>query len=88
MNVGRDEVLIIPYKCCCFLARYAQGRVQGRANIGHGSPLLLESSPPDLKTTATNQMHSSDLEACGKKCCYFWFNSEVKIFDTFLAHPS
>ena len=32
-------------------------------------------------------MHSSDLEACGKKCCYFWFHSEVKFltrFDVFL----
>ena len=32
-------------------------------------------------------MHSSDLEAYGKKCCYFWFNSEVKFltrFDVFL----
>ena len=23
-------------------------------------------------------MHSNDLEACGKKCCLFWFHSEVK----------
>ena len=32
-------------------------------------------------------MHSNDLEACGKKCCYFWFQSEVKFltrFDVFL----
>ena len=21
-------------------------------------------------------MHINDLEACGKKCCYFWFHSE------------
>ena len=80
MKLGRDEVLMVPYKCCCFLARYAQGRVQGGAKIGHGGPLLLESSSSDRKTTATNQMHSSDLEACGKKCCYFLFHSEVKIF--------
>ena len=30
------------------------------------------------KSTATNQMHSSDLEAFGKKCCYFWLHSEGK----------
>ena len=39
------------------------------------------------KATATNRMHSNDLEACGKKCCYFWFHSEVKFltrFDVFL----
>ena len=27
-------------------------------------------------------MDSNDLEACGKKCCYFWFHSDV--FDVFL----
>ena len=34
-------------------------------------------------------MHSNDLEACGKKCCYFWFHSEVKFltrFDVFLDY--
>ena len=32
-------------------------------------------------------MNSNDLEARGKKCCYFWFHSEVKFlmhFDVFL----
>ena len=32
-------------------------------------------------------MHSNDLEACGNKCRYFWFHSEVKFstrFDVFL----
>ena len=36
MKLGRDEVLMVPYKCCCFLARSAQGRIQGGAKIGHG----------------------------------------------------
>ena len=52
-----------------------------------GGPLLQETSSSDRKATATNRMHSSDLEACGKKCCYFWFHSEVKflrVFDVFL----
>ena len=41
MKLGRDEVLMVPYKCCCFLARSAQGRIQGGAKIGHGgSPSL------------------------------------------------
>ena len=39
MKLGRDEVLMVPYKCCCFSARSAQGRIQGGAKIGHrGSP--------------------------------------------------
>ena len=28
-------------------------------------------------------MHSNDLEAYGKKCCYFWFHSEVKFLARF-----
>ena len=60
------------------------GQIQGGAKIGHGDPLLQETSS---SATATYQMHSSDVEACGKKCCYFWFHSEVKFlmrFDVFL----
>ena len=75
-------VLKVPYKCCCFSARSVQGRIQGGAKIGHGGPLLQETSSSDRKATATNRMHSSDLETCGKKCCYFWFHS---IFDAFLT---
>ena len=36
MKLGRDEVLMVPYKCCCFSARSTQGRIQGGAKIGHG----------------------------------------------------
>ena len=32
------------------------------------------------KATATNQMYSNDLEACGMKCCYFLFHSKVNFF--------
>ena len=28
-------------------------------------------------------MHNCDLEAFGKKCCYFWFHSEVKFLMCF-----
>ena len=83
MKLGRDEVLMVPYKCCCISARSAQGRFQGGAKIGHGGPLLQETSSSDRKATATNQMDSNDLEACGKKCCYFLFHSEVKFFTRF-----
>ena len=81
MKLGRDEVPMVPYKCCCFSARFAQGQIQGGAKIGHGGPLLQQTSSPDRKATATNQMDSNDLEARGKKCCYFWFHSEVKFLD-------
>ena len=35
-KLGGDEVLTVPYKCCCFSARFVQGRIQGGAKIGHG----------------------------------------------------
>ena len=82
MKLGRDEVLMVPHKCCCFSVRSAKGRIQGGAKIGHGGPLLQETSS-DRKATATNQFDSNDLEACGKKCCYFWFHSEVKFLTRF-----
>ena len=84
MKLGMDEVLKVPYKCCCFSARSTKGRIQGGAKIGHGGPLLQRTSSSDQKATATNRMHSSDLEAFGKKCCYFWFHSEVKFLTRFL----
>ena len=45
--------------------------------------IVIDPSSSDRKATATNQMDSNDLEACGKKCCYFWFNSEVKFLTRF-----
>ena len=60
------------------------GRGQNRS---WGGPLLQRTSSSERKATASNRMHSSDLEAFGKKCCYFWFHSEVKFltrFDVFL----
>ena len=40
MKLGRDEVLIVPYKYCCFSAISAQGRIQGGAKIGQGVPFF------------------------------------------------
>ena len=55
MKLGRDKVLMVPYKCCCFSARSAQGRIQGGAKIGHGGPFLQETSSSDRKATATTE---------------------------------
>ena len=82
MKLGMNEVIKVPYKCCCFSARSVKERIQGGAKIGHRGPLPQETSSSDQKATATNRMRSNDLEACGKKCCYFWFHSEI----TFLKH--
>ena len=59
------------------------GQIQGGAKIGHGGPLLQETSSSDRKATAKKQMHSKYLEACGKKCCCFWLYSEVKFLMRF-----
>ena len=75
MKLGRAEVLE-----GLFLARSPQGRIQGGVKIGHGGPLLQETSSSDQKATATNRIHSSDLEACVMKCCCLWFHSVVKFF--------
>ena len=48
-----------------FSARSVQGRFQGGAKIGHGGQILQQTSSSDWKATATNRMHSNDLEACG-----------------------
>ena len=50
---------------------------RGRAKIGHGGPHLKKLFLGQ-KATATNRMHSNDLEACGMKLCCFWFHSDVK----------
>ena len=57
------------------------GRDQNK--VRRGGPLFQRTSSSDRKDTTTNRMHSSDLEAFGKKCCYFWFHSEVKCLTRF-----
>ena len=66
----------------------AFGQIRLVADPEHGQNRSLESpsstnSSSDRKATATNGMHSSDLEVCGMKCCYLWFYSEVKFLTRF-----
>ena len=83
MKLGRDEVLMVPYKCCCFFGQTRPGADPGQGKNRSGGPLLQWTSSSDLKATATNRIHSNDLEACGMKCCYFLFHSEVKFLTRF-----
>ena len=76
-----------PLHVLLFFGQIRSGADPGRGKIGHWGPLLQRTSSSDRKATATNRMHISGLEAFGKKCCYFWFHSEVKFltcFDVFL----
>ena len=63
-----------------FSANPAQGWIQGGTKISHRGPFFKKL----LQTGWLHRMHSNDVEECGKKCCYFWFHSEVKFFDVFL----
>ena len=78
-KLGREEVSMVPYKCCCFSARSVPGRGKNRP----WGPLLQRTSSSDQKATATNRMHSNNLEACGKNFCYLLFHSEVKFLMRF-----
>ena len=81
-KLGRDEVLMARHMHIDVLAIFAQGADQGRGKIGHhgGGGSLLQKTSSDRKATATNRIHSNDLEACVMKCCCFWFHSVVKFF--------
>ena len=83
MKLGMHEVVIVPYKCCCFSVRSAPWLIQGGTKICHGGLLLQETSSSDQKATATNRMHSNDIKAYGIKYCYFWFHSKVKFLTRF-----
>ena len=82
-KLGRDKVLMTPHICIDSLAKSTQGWIQGRAKIGPGGSLLQRTSSSDRKATATYWMHSSDLEAFGKKYFYFWFHWEVNFLMRF-----
>ena len=86
-KLGRDKELMTPHICIDSWAKSAQGWIQGGAKIGPRGSLLQRTSSSDRKATATYWMHSSDLEAFGKKYCYFGFIGKSKIWrvlDVFL----
>ena len=79
MKLSKDEVLMAPHMHLGVLARSTQGQILGRAKIGDGG-LLQESASSVWKATATNQMYSNDLEACGMKCCYLFVPFRCQFF--------
>ena len=75
-----------PLQVLLFFGQIRPGADPGRGKNRSRGPLLQETSSSVLKATATTECIAA-LEACGKKCCYFWFHSEVKfwcVFDVFL----
>ena len=79
-----------PHICIDSWTKSAQGWIQGGAKIGPGGSLLQRTSSSDRKATATYWMHSSDLEAFGKKYCYIGFIGKSnfwRVLDFFLDCP-
>ena len=72
-----------PLQVLLFFGQIRPGADTGRGQNRSRGPLLQRTSSLDWKATATNRMHSNDLKACGKKCCYFCFHSEVKFLTRF-----
>ena len=55
-----------PLQMLLFFGQIRPGADPGRGkNRSRGGPLLQRTSSSDWKATATNGMHSNDLEACG-----------------------
>ena len=66
-----------------FFGQIRLGADPGRGkNRSRGSPSSTNFFS-DWKATATNRMHSNDLEACVMRYFYFWFHSEVKFLTRF-----
>ena len=73
-----------PLQVLLFFGQIRPGADPGRGrNRSRGGVPSSNTSSSDQKATATNRMHSSDLEAFRKKCCYFWFHSEIKFLTRF-----
>ena len=70
MKLGRDEVLMARHmhKDVGHICPGADPVKAKRGHGGGGGPLLQKTSSSDRKTTATNRIHSNDLEACVMKC--------------------
>ena len=80
--VGIDEVLMVPYKCCFFLPDQPRGESRAGPNRSWG-PILQRTSSSDQKATATNQMHSNAVGACGKSVVIFSSIPKVKFLTRF-----
>ena len=82
-KLGRDEMLMVPYKCCCFSAKSVNKPIQGWAKIGPGGSSSLTDFFVRPEGYSNDPRNTSGQETCGIKCCYFWFNSEIKFLTRF-----
>ena len=86
------SAVLVPYAAVTkfkFISFFSSTDPKARVSYCHSAPSVRpsgvnfshfrfqETSSSEQKATATNRMHSNDLEACGMKCCYFWIHFEV-----------
>ena len=83
MKLGRYEVLMVPYKCCCFSSRSVNRWRHHRQKYVPEGTLPWQTFSSEPKHVSTNLKHLFDLERCLKKCCYFWFHSGIKFLTRF-----
>ena len=78
MKLGRDQVQALLE---VFLPDTPKIRSwTGKNRSQRGDNLLRQTGRLRQQT----QIHSIDIDACGKNCCLFWFDSEVNFFLRFL----
>ena len=83
-KLGRHEMLMVPVQMMLFFGQICPGADPGRGqNRSMGVPLLQGTSASDWKATATNQMHSNDLEACGDVVFLLLVPFQSQIFYSF-----
>ena len=73
-----------PLQVLLFFGQIRPGADPGRGkNRSRGVPFIRKLLLQTGRLQQQTECHSSDLETCGKKCCYFWFHSEVKFLTRF-----
>ena len=82
MKLGNDEVLI--FLTIVIVVRSESPRGGSRMGQKQVTGYVLHNTFSLYPSDTTKQLHSNNLEACGKKCCYFWFHSKIKFLTLFL----
>ena len=86
MKLSRNEVVMAPYMHECVSARSAQGRIQGRAKIGHRGVPFKKTSYSDWKATATNRINSNVSRSMQEEVLLFLVPFKSQVLNAFSTH--